>query len=346
MSNAPATPATHPAIQRARLLHTIAETLAGGPRYTTAINTDGTRPVTKVPLSSRDIGMSIAMEAISGSLSGLSVPNGPGNLGRAAGAGYSNAVQQRQQADQQQEQQAQQDAKNKSDAIVRAASIADLNARTLLSTAEAESRGADTIQKIADTNKPLIDAYDDQGAVLAHNVTQQELIAGMQGDNPKYNSTAMLGPIDGHRPLGGGRVEATHAVISDPSAKVLLTQSQWDDYAANHVQGFKPGVKIDETSIVNGTVLARANEQKTMFQLAQARHDEVADALRQSDDPKVQALANQVPSIGSLLDDPNTGVGRATALSKFQSYASHADISHGGRDLYESLQAMAQPSIA
>jgi hypothetical protein len=32
------------------------------------------------------------------------------------------------------------------------------------------------------------------------------------------------------------------------------------------------------------------------------------------------------------------------SLTRYQSYVSHADINHGGRDLYESLQAMAQPS--
>jgi len=339
-------PAAHPSVQRASLINTIGEALAGGPRWKTAIDpTTGQVTRTKVPLSRGDIGMAIAVEALSGALSGLSVPNGPGNLGRAAGAGYAQQVQLQTQQRQEQEQQAQQDAKDRSDALTRAASIADINARTLLSTAEAESRGADTIQKIADTNKALIDSYDDQGLLLAHNVTQQELIEGMQGANPKYSSTAMLGPIDGYRLLGNGRVEATHAITKDPYAKVPLTQVQYDDYASNHVQGFLRGVNIGDSSMVSGAMLARANEQKTMFQLAQQRHDEVADALRSSDDPKVQALANQVSSIGSLLDDPKTGAGLATALSRFQSYVSHADISHGGRDLYESLQAMAQPSV-
>jgi hypothetical protein len=96
--------------------------------------------------------------------------------------------------------------------------------------------------------------------------------------------------------------------------------------------------------MVKGVILARANEQKTMFQLSQMRHDEVADALRQSDDKNVQALADQIPSVGSLLDDPKRGAGLSNALQRFQSYESHADISHGQRDIYESLQAMAQPS--
>jgi hypothetical protein len=176
-------------------------------------------------------------------------------------------------------------------------------------------------------------------------VTQQELIEGMQGPNPRYSSTDQIGPIDGYRLLGNGQVEATHAVIKNPAAPVPLTQDMWDDFAANHVQGFPKGTKVGDGVTVPGYQIARANEQKTVFQLAQARHNEVANALSESDDPKVKALASQVPSIASLLDDPKTGAGLATALNRFQSWVSHADISHGGRDLYESLQAMAQPSI-
>ena len=141
-----------------------------------------------------------------------------------------------------------------------------------------------------------------------------------------------------------GRVEALHAVISSPMAKVPITQDMGDDFAANHVSGFPKGMKIGDGVTIPGVQLARANEQKTMFQLAQQRHDEVEDALRRSVDPKVKSLADGIPTVGSLLDDPQRGAGLATALSRYQSYVSHADISHGGRDLYESLLAMAQPS--
>ena len=86
-------PAAHPSVQRASIINSIGEALAGGPRYTTAIDpSTGVVTRTKVPLSRSDIGMAIAMETLSGALSGLSVPNGPGNLGRAAGAGYAQAV--------------------------------------------------------------------------------------------------------------------------------------------------------------------------------------------------------------------------------------------------------------
>ncbi len=50
--------------------------------------------------------MAIAAEVLSGSLSGLSIKPGPGNLGRAAGAGFDQVGEQRQAQQQQQEAQA------------------------------------------------------------------------------------------------------------------------------------------------------------------------------------------------------------------------------------------------
>lgn len=334
--------ANHPGVKNASVLRSIAQTLAGNPQTVSIDPQSGVVTRTPAPVFGKQLALAIALEAISGSIAGIGA-RGPNATAQAAQLGFQQGQQQARAAQQQTEEQAQADAKSQSDAYVRRANVMDINSRILLNTAEAESRGADTLAKIAATNKPLIDAYQDQDAVDGHNVTQQELNDGMRSGT--YSALDQLGPIDGYRLLGNGRVEATHVVVKNPAAKVPLTQELWDDYAANHVQGFPKGVKIGASQTVPGYILARANEQKTMFQLAQQRHDEVAKALRESDDPKVQALASQVPSIGTLLDNPKTGAGLTTALSKFQSWASHADISHGGRDLYESLQAMAQPSM-
>jgi hypothetical protein len=343
VSNQPPAQATE-SVRRAFGLRDVAQILAGGNRWTTTLDADGNRTVKPMPLSRGDIGMAIVAEVLSGAMSGLSAKPGPGVEGRAAATGFSNEMAQRQQAEQQAEDQRQTDYRNESAAYSRRASIAETNSRILLNTAEAEGRGVDTIQKIVETNKSLIDSYDDDGSLDGRNVTQQELIQGMQGPSPKYSSTDQLGPIDGYRLLGNGQVEATHALITDPSAKVPLSQEMWDGFAAAHVRGFPAGTKIGDGVLVPGIQIARANEQKTMIQLAQQRHDEVANALSQSDHPKVKALASQVPSIGALLNDPKTSPGLITALTKYQSYVSHADIAHNGRDLYESLQAMAQPS--
>ena len=82
----------HPAIQRASIVHQIAQTLAGGQRYQTTIDLEtGTRKQTPIPMSRADIGMAIAMEAISGALGGLATPAGPNAAGRAAAAGFAQA---------------------------------------------------------------------------------------------------------------------------------------------------------------------------------------------------------------------------------------------------------------
>ena len=335
----PADPnANHPLVVRAGVTNAVARALAGNPTRT-VIDADGNRRTEPVPLTKSHIAMALAMEAISGSLTGLTAGRGRG-IGAAGAAAFQQSANQRLQAQQAQDQQAQEDANNRANALTRKAQAAELNSRILLSTAEAESRGAETLQKIADTNKQLISDYEDKNALMARGVTQQELLEGMKSG--KYDSTSAIGPIDGYRLVGDGRVEATHAIVSDPSAKVTLTPEQFEDYAANHVPGFPKGVKILSTQ-VSGATIARANEQKSAFMLAQARHDEVAKALSESDDPKVKALAAKVPSIGSLLDDPKTSPGLITALQRYQKYVSHSDFSHGG-DLYDSLRMMAAPS--
>jgi hypothetical protein len=103
--------ASNPAVQRAGLFHTIAQALAGGPRYQVQIDpTTGQTTRTEAPMSTKDIGMAIALEAIGGALKGFSVSNGPGAVGRAAAAGGEDAIQKQVQAKQQQEQQASADA--------------------------------------------------------------------------------------------------------------------------------------------------------------------------------------------------------------------------------------------
>lgn len=98
--------ANHPAVQKAGLLHTIAETLAGGPRYRDSIDPNtGEMQRQQVPMSGRDIGMAIVMEALGGALSGLS-QSGPNADAKAASVGYQQGVQQQREIQQKQEQQA------------------------------------------------------------------------------------------------------------------------------------------------------------------------------------------------------------------------------------------------
>lgn len=166
----------HPAVQRADLLHTIAQTLAGGPRFKTSINPNtGEMVHTAVPLSKGDIGLAIAAEAIQGSLAGLGVANGPGNLGRAAAAGGAATTQARQRVDQQQNEQANAD-------FARHTQIFETNMRLHQNALAVGRQGFDQNQKYVSQFAPLVDQL-----VKDH----PEVIKGIvnESDLTKYNVT-------------------------------------------------------------------------------------------------------------------------------------------------------------
>lgn len=98
-----------PILQHASVLHEIAQTLAGGPRYKPVIDVQtGKRTLQEVPMNRKDIGMAIALSALSGSLAGLSA-KGPNANAQAAGMGFNQTMQQNKEVNQEQEAQAQAD---------------------------------------------------------------------------------------------------------------------------------------------------------------------------------------------------------------------------------------------
>lgn len=179
----PLPPAAAASIQRAGVLRTIAQTLAGGPRYKETIDPQtGTATRTEVPLSRSDIALAIVSEVLSGAMSGLSAKPGPGVEGRAAAAGFNQAVQSRQRADAQQQQQADQDYQNQVSLLSRRAQIYEANSRTLLNTSEAEQQGGEAIDKLADINRQsgILDISPDLLDNGGRPMTQQELNDGMR----------------------------------------------------------------------------------------------------------------------------------------------------------------------
>lgn len=86
-----AQPPVHPAVQKAGIVRSIAQVLAGGPSTTTTINPDGSRTVTQKPLSRGDIGMAIALSALTGAFKGLGA-KGPNAVGQAAGQGFESGI--------------------------------------------------------------------------------------------------------------------------------------------------------------------------------------------------------------------------------------------------------------
>ena len=331
----------HPSVQKAGIVRQVAQTLAGGPRYTTTIDPQtGVTTRQQVPLSSKDIALAIAMEALSGGISGLA-QTGPAAKAKAAAAGFQHSVQQRQQADAQQEQQAQQDAQNQVSALTRRAQAYESNSRAVLNTAQSERYGVDSLKDAVSINAPLLSSYQDASAVSESNVSQDALQAGIQSG--KYNPTEQIAIPDGFTNIGG-RYEQTFSIVNNPSAKLPLINDQAKAFADAGIPGWQPfkTSKVPDGYEVPGTMLANANAQLQAINLMKQDVSQVADTLASSGDKTNQALAKVIPDFQTLLNDKSNGPVLRSALTKFQKYVSHSD--QHGMDLYQSLQQMAQPS--
>jgi hypothetical protein len=339
VANTPAP--VHPSIQRASVLRSVAEALAGGPRFTTQIDPNtGATTRTQVPLSCKDIGMAIAMEAISGSLAGLA-QRGPGATGRAGEAGFQQVSQQQQEAKQQQAQQAQQALQNQTQALVRRANAFESNSRTALNTAQSERYGVESLKDAVSQSAQLLGDYQDAGAVSESNISQDTLQAGIASG--KYSGTAQIAIPDGFTNING-KFEQTFSIVANPAAKVPLTAEQATAFANAGVPGFASfkTSKVPEGVMVPGYLVAQGNQKVQAINLMKSDFSAVSDALGKSGDKGNQELAKSIPKVQDLLNDKNNGPVLNNALSKFQKYVSHSD--QHGMDLYESLQQMAAPS--
>jgi hypothetical protein len=193
--------ANHPLVKKAGVMNAVATALSGGQRYTESIDADGNRVRTPVPVSGRHLALAIAMEAVSGSLAGLSAGRGKGP-GAAGLAGFQQVASQQQQQTDRQSQIAQQDADNRATSLARKAQTFEVNSRTMLNSAEAEKYGADAIDKMVEINRAS-GILDVDPATLENGgqpMTQDELHDGVKSG--KISPTDSLGPIV-------GRVEVT-----------------------------------------------------------------------------------------------------------------------------------------
>jgi hypothetical protein len=324
--------AQHPAVKRAGVMYSIAETLAGGPRYTETIDENGNRQFKPLPVSGRHLAMAIALEAIQGSMTGLAAGRGRG-IGAAGSAAFNQQMAQKQQAQQRQDQQATDDFNNRSAVLARKAQIAEVNSRTILNTSEAERFGSEAIDKLVDINRAsgVLDVdptlLDNDGQPM----TQAEMMDAIK--NGKISTMDQLGPIAGRvevtNPDGSKRWEATHLIVRDPKTPVEVSQEQWDKFAAAHVPGFPAGMKIGEGTQLKLSIVQRANEIMAAHSLTDYRLKEIRDVLDGT------PWADKVPT---SVDFSKPGV--ESAMQRFQKYVSHSN--QHGMDVYESLQQMGQ----
>lgn len=240
-------PQQHPAVQKASLLNEIATTLAGGPRYQTTVDANtGTVTRTKVPLSTKQLGMAIALEALSGAITGAA-QHGPNHVEKAAEAGYQQGQQESQEvqaANQANEDQAKNDYATK-------AMIAHTNFTTYQSAVTLGKLEYDANHEQDMANAPMIEAVRNQGALL------DEGLRGNVADLAKkyhvaenlfirQNTVPRPDPTTGEQakdPQTGRLLWDGEYALINPDAKITVPDETLKYLADHHVNGF---YRVDE----------------------------------------------------------------------------------------------------
>jgi hypothetical protein len=165
----PQQPQQHPSIQKASILHSIAETLAGGPRYTYDMDANtGEMKKVKAPMGRGDIAMAIAMEAISGALTGLS-QTGPGGVGRGGALAFQQTNSRLQHQQQDTDQQA-------SAEFARHMQVVETNMRMHQNALVAGRMGLEMNEKVVEQYKSLADMLQkDYPQAIRGEVTESQL---------------------------------------------------------------------------------------------------------------------------------------------------------------------------
>lgn len=313
------TPAQHPMVQKASILRQVAEALAGGPRYQTSIDPQsGKTTRTAIPMSGRDIGMAIALEALSGGIAGAAA-KGPNATGQAAAAGLKQGEQI---AQGRQEQQQQADSMAQGDY---ARQMQTFHNNLQMLQISKQLGGADF-----DTNQKVASQYGDLYKEMQNHYAPYILGTGGESDAAKYHATSataiptgrvipVLNPQTGKQDTGGGgspQWQLEYAFI-DPSFKGdnLLNAQDKSILQKYGQQGFvdssgKPS-KLPENFQLGANLALALKHRAVSLEMSD---DMLQGYYKQTDmDPK--ALVEH------MKDDPSA----ADALGKFQAYLAQTD---------------------
>lgn len=231
--------ATNPLVEKAGWVFKTAQALAGGPRFKETINPEtGVTERTQIPMSRGDIGMAIAMEALSGALGGLA-EKGPGATGRAAAVGFGQQMQQREQADAQQSQQANAD-------YARHAQILETNMRTWQNAQTVGRQNFDTNMKYGEQFKDLADRIQQDYPQFVKGVISESDMARYHVTKdaamPTGNVVPTLDPKTGKQAMGahGEPLWEHQYLVVDPSFKAdgFLSDDDRKTLVEMHKQGF------------------------------------------------------------------------------------------------------------
>lgn len=318
---------SHPLNKTAGLMNTVARTLAGNPTVTQIDPETGKTTRAPAPLTRGQLVSAIVLSALSGGIAGAGAKPGPGVLGRAAEAGFSQAEAQTQQRNQMQEQRSQQDIQNERQAFALKVQNAHLNAEAAQLQATAENMGTEAMQRVIDANRSsgiILDAGDP--LLDGQPLTESEIVKRMQAGS--LNATDHVGSLVGMTQVRdeSGRLHTVglYQVVKDPASKVDVSPEEWDYWRSAGVRGM-PATNLS-AQIPLYLKLAFAN-QAASHSLAQQRLDDLRQNLAGTQ------YASQVPT---SIDWKAPGV--ETAMGAMRRYISHnADALN---DPYQALQAM------
>lgn len=307
-------PPADPAVAHASRFYSVAQALAGGPRYKESVDVNtGEMTRTQVPLSRGDIGMAIALEAISGALGGLT-QTGPGATGRAASAGFQQVSQEQQQAQQQQDQQANAN-------YARHAQVVDNNLRMLQIAQTVGQKDFETNQQLGAQYKPLADQ-------IQKDYPQYVKGVGGESDASKYDSTKetaiptgnvipVFDPQTGKQSVGaaGNKLWQQEYMFVDPSFKgdKLLTD-QDRDMAQKY--GILPKGKLPDSLPMKLTMALNIKHRVSTISMADQQLQDYYKST--GGDPK--SFTEAIKSDPTIVD----------AMEKFQPLlaATQGDIGH------------------
>ena len=321
----------HREVKGAGILHDVAESLAGGPRYTYSVDENGKSVRTKVPMTRGQLILGMVSSAL----------NLGGNLMMTAGAGE-NAGQMGNQliqqdrarklaADKKQQDDAQQSWKDQEEHKIHVAQNAEIVSRTALNQAQLSKFGDEAADKNVETYAPMVAKAElTPGNVAGHNVTEAEYKAGC-GKGGKYEGLK-VGVPDGVAWENGKKVN-TFIVVHDANKKYELNE---DDRKV--LAPYYPEIlNAPENAKLTWGSLSTMYANVTAFNLAQQEADTLTARLN-TGSAADKEMAASVPNIAKLIaSDP----AMKQALLDAQKY----QTPHGQTfDPWEAAQIMTAPT--
>jgi hypothetical protein len=169
-------PTQNPVTAKASMFHDIAETLAGGPRYKYDVDAYGNTTKQKVPVSGQHLALALAMEALTGGITGLANGQGPNGIAKGTAAAMAQSNQKVQDQDEQAKKQAQDD-------FARRAQVTETNMRLYANARNIGRMDAEDTDKYLSQYKPTIDQIQQEYPGMVKGIVKY-------ADLGKYNATA------------------------------------------------------------------------------------------------------------------------------------------------------------